>query len=136
VPAKQPAAKATPAPAPAANPIEPPLFDKPLIAQLQQSDVMRTLGGILTSGNEADVTRFGWPTLRTSASLAPFSNTMRQIYATLANPTTTKGAPVLAIVGAADDHARSVAALNVALWRRRATASGCCWSTPTRRPMR
>lgn len=115
VPAKQPAAKARPEPAPVAGPIEPPLFDKPLIAQLQESDVMRTLGGILTSGNQADVTRFGWPTLRTSAALAPFSNTMRQIYATLANPTTAKGAPVLAVVGAADDHARSMVALNVAL---------------------
>ena len=33
------------------------LIEKPLIARLQESDVMRTLGGILTIGGIADVTR-------------------------------------------------------------------------------
>ncbi len=39
-------------------------IEKPLIARLQESDVMRTLGGILTIGGIPDVTRMGWPTLR------------------------------------------------------------------------
>ena len=40
------------------------LIEKPLIARLQEADVMRTLGGILATDSTADVTRLGWPTLR------------------------------------------------------------------------
>ncbi|VIO77136.1 hypothetical protein CI1B_69590 [Bradyrhizobium ivorense] len=115
----KPQVQPQPAARPAAGPIEPPfekpLFDKPLIAELQETDVMRTLGGILTDGNAADVTRFGWPTLRTSAALAPFSNTTRQILAALAALTPANGVPVLAVIGTAGDHDRSMVALNVAL---------------------
>ncbi|MFB9263626.1 exopolysaccharide transport family protein [Bradyrhizobium erythrophlei] len=88
-------------------------IDKPLIAQLHESDVMRTLGGILTGGNTADVTRFGWPTLRTGAARTAFANTIREIRATLAKRAGTDGAIVLSVIG--DGTGRSVVALNIAL---------------------
>lgn len=100
---------------PAARQIERPVIEKPLIAELQESDVIRTLGGILTGDNPADVTRFGWPTLRTSSALGPFSNTMRQVHAALAAGATANTIPVLAVIGASDDPDRSVVALNIAL---------------------
>ena len=56
--AKQPPA-ALPQPQPAVS-----LIEKPLIARLQEADVMRTLGSILATDSTADVTRLGWPTLR------------------------------------------------------------------------
>src|SRR6266540_1514365 len=40
------------------------LIEKPVIARLQEADVMRTLGSILATDSTADVTRLGWPTLR------------------------------------------------------------------------
>lgn len=76
---------------------------------------MRTLGGILTGDGPADVTRFGWPTLRTSSALGPFSNTMRQIHAALATGSAPEAVPVLAVIGTAGDPDRSVVALNIAL---------------------
>ncbi len=69
---------AQPQPEPMAGPIE-----KPLIARLQESDVMRTLGGILAVSGTADVTRLGWPTLRAGFPLTTFLNAMREMRATL-----------------------------------------------------
>ncbi|MBR0893692.1 hypothetical protein JQ616_01930 [Bradyrhizobium tropiciagri] len=100
---------------PAAGSIDTPVIEKPLIAELQESDVMRTLGGILSGDSLVDVTRFGWPTLRTSSALGPFSNTMRQIHAALATRMAPSSVPVLAVIGTADDSDRSVVALNIAL---------------------
>ena len=60
------------------------MIEKPLIARLQESDVMRTLGGILTVGGIADVTRMGWPTLRAGFPLTTFLNAMREMRATVA----------------------------------------------------
>ena len=60
------------------------LIEKPLIARLQESDVMRTLGGILTNSQVADVARLGWPTLRAGFPLMTFLNAMREMRATLA----------------------------------------------------
>lgn len=111
----KPPVPAPPAVQPAAALIDKPVIEKPLIAELQESDVMRTLGGILTGDNPADVTRFGWPTLRTSSALGPFSNTMRQIHAALATGAAPEAVPVLAVIGTADDPDRSVVALNIAL---------------------
>ncbi|KJC58246.1 hypothetical protein UP10_25125 [Bradyrhizobium sp. LTSPM299] len=91
------------------------LIEKPIIAELQESDVMRTLGGILTGGNIADVTRFGWPTLRTGASQSAFSTTMWEMCAALANRTNPEGVIVVAVIGTDADHDRSVVALNIAL---------------------
>ena len=75
--AKQPPAAARPQPAVS-------LIEKPLIARLQESDVMRTLGGILATGSTADVTRLGWPTLRAGFPLMTFLNAMREMRAALA----------------------------------------------------
>ena len=55
------------------------LIEKPLIARLQESDVMRTLGGILAIGGIPDVTRLGWPTLRAGLPLTTFLNAMREM---------------------------------------------------------
>ncbi len=65
---------------PPENPSRPPApvaaAEKPLIARLQESDVMRTLGGILKTGATVDVTRFGWPTLRPGFPLTTFLNAL------------------------------------------------------------
>jgi Mrp family chromosome partitioning ATPase len=89
------------------------LIEKPLIARLQESDVMRTLGGILATGGTADVTRLGWPTLRAGFPLMIFLNTMREIRITLAKRPGADAAPVVAVIGEGDD--RSIVALNIAL---------------------
>ncbi len=91
------------------------LIEKPLIARLQESDVMRTLGGILTTGGTADVTRLGWPTLRAGLPSMPFPTTMREIRAALDKRTAAKTTPVMAVIGAAAGDDRSIVALNVAL---------------------
>ncbi|MCA1456310.1 hypothetical protein I6F35_24380 [Bradyrhizobium sp. BRP22] len=108
-PARQPVVS-KPAPQAAVGVIE-----KPLIARLQESDVMRTLGGILTGGQIADVTRLGWPTLRAGFPLMTFLNAMREARATLKKRAPATGAPVMAVIGAGSSADRSVVALNVAL---------------------
>jgi uncharacterized protein involved in exopolysaccharide biosynthesis/Mrp family chromosome partitioning ATPase len=109
--------------APAKQPPSPPvraqpavsLIEKPLIARLQESDVMRTLGGILTAASTADVTRLGWPTLRTGFPLMTFLNAMREMRAALAKRAAADTAPVMAVIGAGLGQDRSIVALNIAL---------------------
>lgn len=103
-----------PAPQPAPQP-EPAIemMEKPVIARLQNSDVMRTLGGILAASGTADVTRLGWPTLRAGLPLTAFLNTMREMRAALSRRAGANTSPVMAVIGASQD--RSVAALNIAL---------------------
>jgi uncharacterized protein involved in exopolysaccharide biosynthesis/Mrp family chromosome partitioning ATPase len=91
------------------------LIDKPLIARLQESDVMRTLGGILTTSSTADVTRLGWPTLRAGLPLMTFLDTMREILITLGKRPAADATPVMAVISAAVGDDRSVVALNIAL---------------------
>ncbi|WP_426436863.1 Wzz/FepE/Etk N-terminal domain-containing protein [Bradyrhizobium genosp. P] len=115
VPERQPvpaAAKPSVIPRPTAQPAVG-LIEKPVIAELQESDVVRTLGGILFGGNIADVTRFGWPTLRTGTTA--FATTMWEMCAALAKRTNPEGLIVVALIGTDGDHDRSVVALNVAL---------------------
>jgi len=90
-------------------------IEKPPIARLQESDVMRTLGGILASGGIPDVTRVGWPTLRTGFPLTTFLNAMREMRAPLAKRSPAKATPVMAVIGAGAAKDRSIAALNIAL---------------------
>jgi len=90
-------------------------LEKPPIALLQESDVMRTLGGILASGGITDVTRMGWPTLRTGFPLTTFLNTMREMRAPLAKRAPADATPVMAVIGAGSAQDRSIAALNIAL---------------------
>ena len=90
------------------------VVEKPTIARLQESDVMRTLGGILTVGIIPDLTRIGWPTLRMGFPLTTFVNAMRDIRAPLqrrAGDVT----PVMAVIGTGPAQDRSIAALNIAL---------------------
>ena len=89
--------------------------DRPHIGRLQESDVMRTLGGILASGGIPDLTRMGWPTLRAGFPLTTFLNAMRDMRAPLARRTPASTTPVLAVIGAGDALDRSIAALNIAL---------------------
>jgi uncharacterized protein involved in exopolysaccharide biosynthesis/Mrp family chromosome partitioning ATPase len=86
---------------------------KPLIARLQESDVMRTLGGILKTGGIPDLTRVGWPTLRAGFPLMSFLNAMREMRATVTRRSSGNAMAVIAVIGAGED--RSIAALNVAL---------------------
>jgi uncharacterized protein involved in exopolysaccharide biosynthesis/Mrp family chromosome partitioning ATPase len=101
---------------PVASPLPQPaisLIEKPLIARLQEADVMRTLGGILATGGTADVTRLGWPTLRAGSSRTVVLDAMREMRAALARRAGEQSTPVMAVIGVDQD--RSIAALNIAL---------------------
>jgi uncharacterized protein involved in exopolysaccharide biosynthesis/Mrp family chromosome partitioning ATPase len=91
------------------------LIEKPLIARLQESDVIRTLSGILTIAAIPDVTRMGWPMLRPGFPLTTFLNAMREMRAILAKCSPANAAPVMAVIGAGASEDRSIAAMNIAL---------------------
>ncbi|MDH2356603.1 exopolysaccharide transport family protein [Bradyrhizobium sp. SSUT112] len=104
----------------AAPPLQPsmaerPLIEKPLIARLQEADVIHTLGAILATGGGVDLTRLGWPTLRPGFPLTTLLNAWRDMRAALARRTGGKAMPVIALVGASETTGRSVTALNFAL---------------------
>ncbi len=113
---KEPAAPAAAKQPPAALP-QPAvsLIEKPLIARLQEADVMRTLGSILATDSTADVTRLGWPTLRAGFPLMTVLNAMREMRAALARRAGGETPPVMAVIGGGVDQDRSIAALNIAL---------------------
>jgi uncharacterized protein involved in exopolysaccharide biosynthesis/Mrp family chromosome partitioning ATPase len=90
-------------------------IEKPVIARLQDTDVIRTLGGILGSSGTADVTRFGWPTLRPGFPLTTFLNALRDIRNSISRHGPTGTAPIIAMVSEDDCVDRCVAALNFAL---------------------
>jgi uncharacterized protein involved in exopolysaccharide biosynthesis/Mrp family chromosome partitioning ATPase len=114
---------ATPKPAPAALPPSPPLqpqdttaaLEKPPIAVLSESDVIRTLSGILASGGLTDLTRMGWPTLRTGSPRTNFLDAMRAMRSALAKRSPAKATPVMAVIGEGAAQDRSIAAVNIAL---------------------
>jgi uncharacterized protein involved in exopolysaccharide biosynthesis/Mrp family chromosome partitioning ATPase len=108
-PEAAPAAKTPQRPQPAA------IFEKPVIARLQDSDVIRTLGGILQGGTTADVTRFGWPTLRPGFPMTTFLNALRDIRTAIGRHTPANRMPVIAVIGAGTAAGRSIATLNFAL---------------------
>jgi uncharacterized protein involved in exopolysaccharide biosynthesis/Mrp family chromosome partitioning ATPase len=91
------------------------LVEKPLIARLQEADVIRTLGAILASGGGVDLTRIGWPTLRPGFPLTTLLNALRDMRAAAARRAGGKAMPVIALVGAGETTGRSVTALNFAL---------------------
>jgi len=93
----------------------PPVTEKPGIARLQESDVMRTLGGILATGGILDLTRLGWPTLRAAFPLTTFLNAMREMREALARRSAANVAPVLAVIGQGAGRDRSIVTLNIAL---------------------
>ena len=117
-PAKQPAPEPATPPSPPRPPETkpaPPVVEKPGIARLQESDVIRTLGGILATGGIPDLTRLGWPTLRTTFPLTTFLNTMRDMREALGRRSAANVAPVMAIIGQGGSGDRSIVTLNVAL---------------------
>src|SRR6201999_3348293 len=77
----------------------PPAPEKPGIARLQESDVIRTLGGILATNGIPDLTRLGWPTLRAGFPLTTFLQAMREMRETLRRRSTANAVPVLAVIG-------------------------------------
>jgi uncharacterized protein involved in exopolysaccharide biosynthesis/Mrp family chromosome partitioning ATPase len=91
------------------------LIEKPLIARLQESDVVRTLSGILKASGARDLTRLGWPTLRAGFPMTTFLNAMREMRATLTRREPASAIPVMAMIGAGAGKDRSIAALNIAL---------------------
>lgn len=104
----------------AAPPLQPsmaekPLIEKPLIARLQEADVIHTLGAILATGGGVDLTRLGWPTLRPGFPLTSLLNAWRDMRAAVARRAGGKAMPVIALVGGGETTGRSVTALNFAL---------------------
>ena len=91
------------------------LIEKPLIARLQETDVVRTLGGILPIGGIPDMTRIGWPTLRAGFPLTTFLNAMREMREMLAKRSPADVPPVMVVIGAGASEDRAIATLNVAL---------------------
>jgi uncharacterized protein involved in exopolysaccharide biosynthesis/Mrp family chromosome partitioning ATPase len=91
------------------------LVEKPLIARLQEADVIRTLGAILATGGGVDLTRIGWPTLRPGFPLTTLLNALRDMRAAMARRAGGKTMPVMALVGVGSTTGRSVTALNFAL---------------------
>ncbi|MDN4983470.1 exopolysaccharide transport family protein [Bradyrhizobium arachidis] len=91
------------------------LVEKPLIARLQEADVIRTLAAILATGGGVDLTRVGWPTLRPGFPLTTLLNALRDMRAAMARRAGGKTMPVMALVGAGDTTGRSMTALNFAL---------------------
>jgi uncharacterized protein involved in exopolysaccharide biosynthesis/Mrp family chromosome partitioning ATPase len=89
--------------------------EKPVIARLQDSDVIRTLGGIMAASDTADVTRFGWPTLRQSFPLTSLLNSLSDMRTSIGLRTPVETAPVVAVISEDDCIDRCVAALNFAL---------------------
>jgi hypothetical protein len=116
------AAPAAPESATPPSPAKPP-EDKPAplaaekagIARLQESDVIRTLGGILATGGIPDLTRLGWPTLRATLPLTTFLNAMRDMREALGRRSAANVAPVMAVIGPGDSRYQSIVTLNVAL---------------------
>ncbi|MCS3496951.1 uncharacterized protein involved in exopolysaccharide biosynthesis/Mrp family chromosome partitioning ATPase [Bradyrhizobium japonicum] len=91
------------------------LIGKPLIARLQEADVIHTLGAILATGGGVDLTRLGWPTLRPGFPLTTLLSTWRDMRTAVARRAGGKAMPVIALVGAGETTGRSVTALNFAL---------------------
>jgi uncharacterized protein involved in exopolysaccharide biosynthesis len=121
-PAEGPAQRPMPDPITSVHPSKPPenkppppVAEKPGIARFQESDVIRTLGGILATGGIPDLTRLGWPTLRGTSPQTPFLDTMREMREALTRRSAANVAPVLAVIGQGASRDRSIVTLNVAL---------------------
>jgi uncharacterized protein involved in exopolysaccharide biosynthesis/Mrp family chromosome partitioning ATPase len=91
------------------------VVEKPVIARLQDYDVIRILGGIMDDSNTADVTRFGWPTLRPGFPLTAFLNSLRDMRTSIGRRAPEQTAPVVAVISEDDCIDRCVAAVNFAL---------------------
>jgi uncharacterized protein involved in exopolysaccharide biosynthesis/Mrp family chromosome partitioning ATPase len=90
-------------------------FEKPLIARLQETDVLRTLTGILAVAGVSDVTRMGWPTLRANVPQGAFVAAIHQLCETATKRSSGGLTPVMAVIGAGSSADRTIVALNAAL---------------------
>jgi uncharacterized protein involved in exopolysaccharide biosynthesis/Mrp family chromosome partitioning ATPase len=126
-PRKQPRATLSPdmkitiePPKPPAQPDDPPqkpvaaLLEKPLIVRLQETDVLRTLTGILAVPGVSDVTRMSWPTLRANVPAGAFVAAIHQLCET-ATKRSSGLTPVMTVIGTGGGADRTVVALNAAL---------------------
>jgi uncharacterized protein involved in exopolysaccharide biosynthesis len=90
-------------------------IEKPLIARLQETDILRTLTGILAVPGVSDVTRMGWPTLRANTPPGAFVTAIHQLCETATKRSPGGLTPVMAMIGAGNSTDRTVVALNAAL---------------------
>ena len=90
-------------------------IEKPLIARLQESDVVRAQSSVLITGALPDLTRIGWPTLRTALPQKTFLKFVADMRAAVMRRPSAGAIPVIAVIGAGASEDRSVAALNIAL---------------------
>jgi uncharacterized protein involved in exopolysaccharide biosynthesis/Mrp family chromosome partitioning ATPase len=88
---------------------------KPLITRLQETDVLRTLTGILTVPGVSDITRMGWPTLRANVPASAFVAAIHQLCETATKRSPGGLTPVMAVIGAGNGADRTVVAVNAAL---------------------
>jgi uncharacterized protein involved in exopolysaccharide biosynthesis len=114
--ARPPARAPKPVPETSSRPQAPiAAIEKPLIARLQDCDVMCTLAGILGGDASPDVTRFGWPVLRPGIPRTTLRDALRDIRAAIARRCPDRAMPVVAVIGVGESYDRSIAALNFAL---------------------
>jgi uncharacterized protein involved in exopolysaccharide biosynthesis/Mrp family chromosome partitioning ATPase len=90
-------------------------IEKPLIARLQETDILRTLTGILAVPGVSDLTRMGWATLRANVTPGAFVTAMHQLCETATKRSPGGLTPVMAMIGAGNSSDRTVVALNAAL---------------------
>jgi Mrp family chromosome partitioning ATPase len=88
---------------------------KPLITRLQETDVLRTLTGILAVPGVSDITRMGWPTLRANVPASAFIADIHQLCETATKRSPGGLTPVMVVIGAGSSADRTVVALNAAL---------------------
>jgi uncharacterized protein involved in exopolysaccharide biosynthesis/Mrp family chromosome partitioning ATPase len=100
---------------PPENKLSPDAAEKPGIARLQESDVMRTLGGLFATSGIPDLTRLGWPTLRAGQLPTPLLGALREMREALGRRSAANVAPVLAVIGQGESRDRSIVTMNVAL---------------------
>ncbi len=89
--------------------------EKPLIARLQEPEVVRTQSSVLTAGALPDLTRIGWPTLRAGMPVKAFLKSVGDMRAAVMRRPSAGAIPVMAVIGAGASEDRSIAALNIAL---------------------
>jgi hypothetical protein len=89
-------------------------LDKPAIAWLRETDVERR---VVAAGGQRqlDLGCIGWPALRIGASPDQFTEAMRELRVAAIARSSSKLAPVLAVVGQRGDDTRTIGALNAAL---------------------
>jgi uncharacterized protein involved in exopolysaccharide biosynthesis/Mrp family chromosome partitioning ATPase len=90
------------------------MIEKPLLACLEEADVLRTLSGIMPTTGKPDLTRMGWPTLRAGGGKA-FRDAVAKLCTAARKRTPDGRVPVIAVIGLAREPSRSVVSANLAL---------------------